>query len=1621
MGVSGNSIALKSFQSYMVNDGLLAKTVEAIKAGEKEARTSGTIQSFEVFYKGFRQNIAIGRIFIIPPSVASKKGQDFPTALLYGCLVRTYGGEEMSDLISHKIGDSEFDEYSQADYDSIKEDLFGIGDGKFAALILFAPHWVNKREYIGYHFTKDDNQLSNLTRHLVFSAYFDPRLSSAFNAMMTDVDTSKFDVTDITPKINHPALAQNPLQEFPLLVKQGSALKKTILLSRKTADDVSKQELDPQEINVFDSLDQALRNSMLPETEGVEEASEGKAPTKNEVPRLASDEKVECEKCEGAGCKFCNQTGVKKAEYQPKTGQPCSCKPGQQRDNCPQCEGTGQKIDFAAIRNKNKSGADEAPGSSEIEGNSKDVNIFKDPSSRPKDVTSVPRPGSPVKTVSSSAVHETPITNVGPGTEAAAKGNQRTEGYQSEKDVPKAVIPTAPIGIALDETGVPRSAEEERKGKSASTKRADWDSFGHKTHPGNRKDADVIQAIDEHKWGNAEIPINFRSAGFPSTKRAAWWSGSLKKIAQKLDDFTQAYIVAALWSSNDNSDPSGGAPLDSNYDISDIAPSTLQKMSEDCAAFQQKNEALLNEAYQRPGYDGHGEWSSQEQAGHDFWLTRNGHGAGFWDRQALDEGGLGDRLTEAAKAFGEDDLYVGDDNKIYSSYENYKRGSKRASKNASASLVAGLIAGGPTVSGYDARSQKSKTAQQKREEEMQRKYGSQRAKFADVPMTEDEIFNNMEEFGPAPEIRLPGEGGASAGGGEGKNLGKPWDSETPEDDKSVSDESVEKEESALENTETKSDESKPQADTKGTDSGPKSEWAKGRKTKDKEAPKEESEEKPKEASKTASAKKADDLEGYEVDIQAEKEAMLASGDAEECPGCGAVSAYSWDNVTYCDNCSEPVGLDLPEEDRIYHIGAASSFEWECGKCRRSWTPVDSPINAEVYTHRDPNAEFDMESSLNEMDNMLASDSKQAYGEEGMAPVFYECGSCGGYHPSLTTSQELGIDWNGDCRDPKGTMDPDTIYANHPEAQIVTLEDQMAPDFDDSVLAAADEPKTASPEGIAEQNCECSDPGCPAHQGVAQCLVPASCVLYRIDMEDATGTAFCDACSDDALDSGVFRMEEGEEPRLGEEEMNYFASAEDEHPDDCDCPTCNAAYGDATTRTPKTADVADNDVSEGSDSGNGGAGDGKNLSPTVQRHEQYNEKQANVVVFKTAAGELPAKRIKRIPSHSGKFRYMETLQDTGEGIPRIKEIPSPYAYSPEHTVYRTPDGREVFIVETRHKTYDVFEVPPGTPKHPLNSDFADKGTGMMSTEGQEKEGAASWQGSLQENYDNNFEQFQSYDEVYNLAQRLGFNSAEEAWAANPMIQGGTDPADFSVVGSDVSGDVAEAKSEVVSPDTVDSTIKQPTESVEEAGKRASAIDGDVAQARKAVDADKKALTSDSASTDTVNPAHFAAEQRHDDVPVSQGDIPTEKEPKSDLLSKGAPEAHDVPPQADSKVADDMPGATETGEFPYVEALAGHGWTDEGDPGTFMGPETGSRVYVMTRHDGWELYVDNELMDSGSDVDELVNQLELASQWVLAEKTGCAAYGDEEDEERPFDLGLGDLADLVVEKETDDGEK
>lgn len=119
--------------------------------------------------------------------------------------------------------------------------------------------------------------------------------------------------------------------------------------------------------------------------------------------------------------------------------------------------------------------------------------------------------------------------------------------------------------------------------------------------------------------------------------------------------FFDAYVITALWSSTDTD----GVPLARDHDRSDIAPETLERMRADCDAFYDANEAALN--CNGVTYGSH--FSQDGRAGHDFWLTRCGHGAGFWDGDWPEP--PSSQLTAAAQAFGNVDLYVGDDGKIY--------------------------------------------------------------------------------------------------------------------------------------------------------------------------------------------------------------------------------------------------------------------------------------------------------------------------------------------------------------------------------------------------------------------------------------------------------------------------------------------------------------------------------------------------------------------------------------------------------------------------------------------------------------------------------------------------------------------------------------------------------------------------------------------------------------------------------------------------------------------------------------------------------------------------------------------------------------------------------------------
>jgi hypothetical protein len=109
--------------------------------------------------------------------------------------------------------------------------------------------------------------------------------------------------------------------------------------------------------------------------------------------------------------------------------------------------------------------------------------------------------------------------------------------------------------------------------------------------------------------------------------------------------FTEESLLEDEWSSyreqlEADSDEELDLPDYLDWSYSDIDAKSLKEIIADCEGFMDEcAEADI---------DLEEDWGLEE-AGHDFWLTRNGHGAGFWDRG---KGGLGNKLTEMAKAYG---------------------------------------------------------------------------------------------------------------------------------------------------------------------------------------------------------------------------------------------------------------------------------------------------------------------------------------------------------------------------------------------------------------------------------------------------------------------------------------------------------------------------------------------------------------------------------------------------------------------------------------------------------------------------------------------------------------------------------------------------------------------------------------------------------------------------------------------------------------------------------------------------------------------------------------------------------------------------------------------------------
>ena len=154
--------------------------------------------------------------------------------------------------------------------------------------------------------------------------------------------------------------------------------------------------------------------------------------------------------------------------------------------------------------------------------------------------------------------------------------------------------------------------------------------------------SEQCEVIDGAEWRET---ICGSCGHFPDGSKAYEWDDD------DIETFIDSYIECALWSSTDNADDSGGAPLYNNYDESDLHSSARDSMEKECRAFIEEDIKTGWMHGLDPG-----------QCGHDFWLTKNHHGAGFWDRGY---GKIGDDLTKRAEVWGSQDIYIGDDGKLY--------------------------------------------------------------------------------------------------------------------------------------------------------------------------------------------------------------------------------------------------------------------------------------------------------------------------------------------------------------------------------------------------------------------------------------------------------------------------------------------------------------------------------------------------------------------------------------------------------------------------------------------------------------------------------------------------------------------------------------------------------------------------------------------------------------------------------------------------------------------------------------------------------------------------------------------------------------------------------------------
>lgn len=132
-----------------------------------------------------------------------------------------------------------------------------------------------------------------------------------------------------------------------------------------------------------------------------------------------------------------------------------------------------------------------------------------------------------------------------------------------------------------------------------------------------------------------------------------------EKYHSNLKDLVAGYVDAMLWAEHTEHDGKDQGSFEScGYAQDDIALSAAKEIVRDCQAFCEIHSTLWE-------FDAQGnplaEKADLYAIGQNFYLSRNGHGAGFFD-SGMSEARA---LQQAAKTYGTQGLYLGDNGKLY--------------------------------------------------------------------------------------------------------------------------------------------------------------------------------------------------------------------------------------------------------------------------------------------------------------------------------------------------------------------------------------------------------------------------------------------------------------------------------------------------------------------------------------------------------------------------------------------------------------------------------------------------------------------------------------------------------------------------------------------------------------------------------------------------------------------------------------------------------------------------------------------------------------------------------------------------------------------------------------------